>query len=445
MKETLMTDPVQHSTSFLNSLPRAASFALVLVCGLITIATQPAQAQTFSVLHTFTGGQDGWNPGAGFTMDSSGDLYGTTYVGRGGVGCGTAYQLQHKGSDWVLNPLYLFHGPDGCHPSARVVFGPDGVLYGTTYFGGLDGQGTAFNLRYPPSVCTTALCPWQARVMYTFGANAHLPGNGDAVFDAAGNIYNTTTEGGDGPQCFGGGCDSLYQCFGVGCGAVYELTPSGSGWAEKVVHSFNRAGGDGADPVAGVIIDHAGNLYGTTLSGGNLNCHAPDGCGVIYQLTPSGSGWVENILYTFQDGSDGANPNGGLILDQSGNLYGTTNQGGTGQGGTVFELSPTQEGWTFQLLYSLSGLGGPNAPLTMDAAGNLYGTTGRDGTYGWGNVFKLTSSNFGWTYTSLHDFTGGSDGLDPFSNVIFDANGNLYGTASQGGAYGGGVAWEITP
>ena len=103
--------------------------------------------------------------------------------------------------------------------------------------------------------------------------------------------------------------------------------------------------------MAGVIIDHAGNLYGTTLSGGNLNCHAPDGCGVIYQLTPSGSGWVENILYTFQDGSDGANPNGGLIFDQSGNLYGTTNQGGTGQGGTVFELSPTQEGWTFQLLY----------------------------------------------------------------------------------------------
>ncbi len=377
-------------------------------------------------------------------MGSSGIFYGTTHVGRGIVGCGRVYRLQHKASGWAVDPLYLFTGPDGCTPSARVVLGPNGLLYGTTFDGGLQGVGTAFNLKNPPSVCTTALCPWQAQVMYAFGANGYFPGYGDTVFDAAGNIYNTTMEGGDGPRCFGGGCGSLYQCFGVGCGTVYELTPSGNGWTEKVLHSFTRTGGDGADPAGGVIIDHAGNLYGTTVSGGNPGCYAPDGCGIIYQLTPSGSGWVENVLYTFQNGSDGANPIGGLISDQSGNLYGTTSRGGAGQGGTIFELSPTQEGWTFQVLYSLSGGNGPMAPLTMDAAGNLYGTTSRDGTYGWGNVFKLTSSSFGWTYTSLHDFTGGSDGLNPISKVIFDANGNLYGTASQGGDYGGGVVWEIT-
>ena len=161
-------------------------------------------------------------------------------------------------------------------------------------------------------------------------------------------------------------------------------------------------------------------------------------------MTPSGSGWIENTLYTFHNLSDGAFPQSGLIFDQSGNLYGTTSAWATCTGGTVFKLVPSIGDWTLTTLHSFTGCVGPEASLVMDAAGDLYGTTFSDGAYG-GNVFKLTFYNGGWTYTSLHDFTGGSDGGVPLSNVIFDANGNLYGTASRGGAYGYGVVWQITP
>src|SRR5271166_2917290 len=168
----------------------------------------------------------------------------------------------------------------------------------------------------------------------------------------------------------------------------------------------------------------------------------------------SGGVCTENVLYRFQDGSDGAVPFGGVIFDNSGNLYGSTLVHGLGGGGTVFELSPANGNWTFSLLYSFIGSGfGPAASLTMDAAGNLYGTTDKNGAFGAGTVFKLTPSGGSWKYTSLHDFTGGSDGGNPFSNVTFDANGNLYGRTSAGGDTSGdcqglvgcGVVWEITP
>ena len=166
-------------------------------------------------------------------------------------------------------------------------------------------------------------------------------------------------------------------------------------------------------------------------------------------MTPSGSGWIENVIYNFRDGTDGGYPYAGLIVDQSGNLYGTTTDAGTGGGGTVFELSPSGGGWTYSVLYSIAGpFGyqcGPAWALVMDVGGNLYGTTQCDGASGRGNVFKLTPSNGSWTYTSLYDFTGGSDGWLPLSSVVFDANGNLYGTAAAGGADDKGVVWEITP
>lgn len=167
--------------------------------------------------------------------------------------------------------------------------------------------------------------------------------------------------------------------------------------------------------------------------------------GTVYELTPSGSGWTEQILHNFQNGDDGIWPIGGLLLSPSGNLYGTTSTGGTNGGGTVFELQPLKASWIYTLFYSFTGSGGPEASLTMDAGGSLYGTTYYDGAYGWGSVFKLTPSNGGWSYTSLHDFTGENDGSRPISDVIFDAQGNLYGTASLDGANGQGVVWEITP
>ena len=222
-------------------------------------------------------------------------------------------------------------------------------------------------------------------------------------------------------------------------GAVYELTPSGGGWSENVLYSFPGGASDGYFPQSGVALDNIGNLYGTTYYGGTY------GAGTVYRLTPSGSGWAENILYNFQAGDDGGYPFGGLIFDQFGNLYAATPTGGSGGGGTVFELTPSDGNWTFSVLYSFSAGTGPYGSLTMDAAGNLYGTTFTVGAYGYGSVFKLTFSGGGWSATDLHDFTGGSDGGNPFGNVTLKPNGKLYGTASGGGAYGLGVVWEITP
>jgi len=220
---------------------------------------------------------------------------------------------------------------------------------------------------------------------------------------------------------------------------VYQLTPSGGAWTETVLYEFTGVDGDGKIPMSGVIFDQAGNLYGTTYEGGST------GNGTVYELSPSANGWTERIIYNVTGNGDGAGPVGTLIRDRSGNLYGSTYFGNAAQGGTVFELSPTQSGWTYELIYAFTGQGGPDAALSMDAGGNLYGTTNRDGANLYGNVFELSPSSGGWTYRSLYHFIGGNDGFYPASNVIFDASGNLYGTASPGGANGWGVTWEITP
>ncbi|MGO9516521.1 MAG: choice-of-anchor tandem repeat GloVer-containing protein [Candidatus Korobacteraceae bacterium] len=423
---------------------------LIFVMLFMTLTAQTAQAQTYKVIYTFTGGADGATPYAGVTLDKAGNLYGTAFFGGDLAcdapnGCGTVYKLTHKGSGWTFNPLYSFAGgSDGAGSSARVIFGPHGTLYSTTwmggtgtncsYGGGATSCGTVFNLRPFPSVCKTGLCPWMETVLYDltgYPNDGGLPFFGDLLFDQAGNAYGTTYEG--------GGSD---LCGGDGCGTVYQLTPSGSGWTEGVLHSFTGPP-DGENPYSGVIFDQAGKLYGTTSSGGT------GGGGVVYQLTPSESGWTEKVLYNFQGGPDGAAPIAGLIFDQSGNLYGATFSGGGNGGGTVFKLTPSGGTWTYSALYYLSGpparVCGPEGTLVMDGAGNLYGTTLCDGIYSFGSVFKLTPSGGSWSYTSLHDFTNGSDGRYPYSNVAFDANGNLYGTASAGGSQGFGVVWQITP
>jgi len=395
---------------------------LIFVLLFITLTAQPAQAQTFNVIHTFTGAKDGGFPSAGLTLDKGGNLYGT--ASGGGTGYGTVYQLKHKGSNLVFNPLYSFAGgTDGNGPAARVMFGPNGTLYGTTVGGG-NGYGTIFNLRPSPRACTTALCPWTETVLYRFTEGAGGWPVGDLVFDQAGNIYGTTYLPG---------------------GVVYELTPSGGGWTESVLYSFS--GSDGQSPESGLIFDSAGNLYGTTYAGGL------SGVGTVFEMSPLGGGWTEKVLYSFQGGSDGAAPFAGLIFDPSGNLYGATSNGGQGGGGTVFKLTPSGGSWTYSLIYSFAGnkynYCGPLGTLVMDGVGNLYGTTYCDGAYGLGNVFKLTPSGNSWTYTSLHDFTFGSDGGAPICNVVFDANGNLYGTTRYGGDNQDcgpcGVVWEITP
>lgn len=416
----------------------AMTAALAIAFLLIVAGSQPAQAQTFNVLHAFTGGGDGANPDAGVTL-RGGNLYGTAAYGgyTGGNcsprGCGTVYKITNNNGNWIFAPLYKFAGGnDGDNP-AGLVFGSNGTIYGTTNGGGagggggcnLLGCGTVFNLRPSQRAPRSVLEPWTETVLYRFqGApDGSAPENGNLVFDQTGNLYGTTYEGGA----------NLV-------GTTFELSPSQGGWSESVLYSFGAGGGIGS--YSGVIFDGAGNLYGTLYDGGPYNY------GVVYQLTPSGPPWTEHFVYAFEHGSDGGFPWGGLIFDQSGNLYGTTTDGGQGGGGTVFELSPSSGGWTFTLLYGFTGgpQCGPFASLAMDAAGNLYGTTYCDGVNGSGNVFKLTHSGGSWTYTDLYDFTGGNDGANPTSNVIYDSSGNLYGTASNGGGPGhSGVVWMITP
>lgn len=240
------------------------------------------------------------------------------------------------------------------------------------------------------------------------------------MFDPSGNLYGTTQNGGVG-----------------GFGAVYKLTPAGGSWTESVLYSFGDL--QGKFPLAGVIFDNAGNLYGTTSSGGDF------GFGTVYQLTNSGSGWTQNTLHSFSGGSDGAFPWGGLLYDNAGHLYGTSS-GGNGGAGTVFELTFSNGNWTYRVIHNFNGNDGqsPVDSLVMDGSGNLYGTAQNGGAFGFGSVFELTPSGGSWIFTSLHDFDG-SDGSNPYGNLTLDSAGDLYGTTFGGGTEGNGTVFEITP
>jgi uncharacterized repeat protein (TIGR03803 family) len=432
-KEAIMANPAQHSMLIFARSLRGTGFALVLGCALAAVATQPGQAQTYTVIHDFTGKIDGGVPVAGLTMDQAGNLYGTTDSG-GVVNAGGVFRLSKKATGWIFNPLYSFAGgADGGYPMARVIIGSDGTLYGTTFAGGTGsclgnfGCGTVFNLRPQPRACTSALCPWVKTVLYRFtgGSDGGNPGSADLIFDAAGNLYGTTTIGG------------AENCSGSTCGVVFKLTPANGGWTESVLYSFT-GGDDGGNPSGGVVFDGAGNLYGVTENFGAA------GRGTVYELTPSGSGWTESTLYSFQPEA-GKNPQGSLILDESGNLYGTTAKGFEMQddGGSVYELTNSNNKWTRSNQYAFTGSGGPGSGVTRDTVGNLYGTTNGDGQYLSGSVFKLTPDLR--SLITLHDFTGGGDGGYPDAGVLIDANGNIYGTTAFGGGSGNGVVFEITP
>ena len=401
--------------------------AALAVATLMIVAAAQVQGQTITVLHSFSTRADGSLPYAGVTIDRAGNLYGTTSEGANG-NVGTVFKLIHTEGGWTLNTLYTFDHPnDGFSPAARVVFGPDGSLYGTTQSGGQGGGGVVYNLRPPATACKTVLCSWTYTTLYSFtgASDGGQPYLGDLVFDSAGNIYGTTQSGGG------------QDCFGLGCGVVFKLSHSGGGWTETVLYTFT-GGNDGANPFNGVTFDRAGNLYGTTVNGGS------GGYGTVYELSPTASGWTLSTLYSFTGGLDGGNPIGGVAIDAHGNLYGTTEDGGTGTGGggTVWELAPSNGSWTFSVLQSLSTVyEGPFDTPTLDAAGNIYGTSTFAG--GNGQAFKLTSSGGGWSYAP-YDFNG-NNGNIPIGCVTLDANGNMYGTTSEGGSYTWGTVWEITP
>jgi len=381
--------------------------------GLALAMTTPAQAQTFSVVHTFTGGSDGGSPLSGFTIDSAGNLYGTASNG-GKAGYGIVLKLDVNGKETVLHNFA--GGTDGANPEGRLVSDAAGNLYGTTLAGSTSGDGTVFEL------------PVKGReiILHRFSGTDGAKPEAGLTMDAKGNLYGTTTAGG-----------------ANGNGTVFKLEKNSAGkWKEQVLYSFGQ-GTDGAVPVGGITLDKTGNIYGTTSAGGTYTY------GTIFKLTHTKSGWTETILHDFQNASDGAVPYAGLVFDSSGNLYGAATEGGnnTNGGGTVFQLTPANGNWNFTVLYSLPGWGisGTFRNVLLDAAGNLYATTHCDGSYNAGTVYKLTPASGTWTYTSLYVFTGRDDGEYSFSNLVFDKQGNLYGTTNTGGASGYGVVFKIAP
>jgi len=398
---------------------------LVLACvfGLCLIAM--AHAQSFSVVHNFTGGDDGGVPWNGLTAGNgatgpitslppgggSANFYGTASTG-GSSGYGVVFSMGSNGEETVLHNFA--GGTDGANPYSGLIIDKSGNLYGTSTAGGASGLGTVFELAGDHET-----------VLYSFaGGTDGADPIASLVFDTNGNLYGTTSQGG-----------------ANGNGTVFKLAApkaKGDNWTESVLYSFGT-GADGSDPVGGVSFDSAGNLYGTTAGGGAY------GYGIVFQLVVA-SGWTEDILHNFQDGNDGGVPYAGLISDKSGNFYGAATEGGSNGGGTVFELTQSKGSWTFNVIYSVPGWGisGTFRNLVIDGSGNLYATTHCDGSYNAGTVYELTPSGGNWNYNQLYTFTGGSDGLYSVSNLVL-SNGKLYGTTLYGGANGNGVVYEVTP
>lgn len=434
-----------------------------------------------SIIYNFEGVLDGANPVSGLTLDSSGNLYGTTPEGGGCYErCGTIFKLSSSaGGKWSETVLYRFGltkiaDSVGNAPKASLLIDSQGNLFGTAAGGGSfagacssyanpGGCGTVFKLTQGDDHQSTL------SLVYAFPAGAMgLAPAGGLVFDSSGNLYGATSAGGLGNCYSGDGAN--------GCGTIFELQPQASGgWRTTVIHTFNGLS-EGADPTGSLVTDSLGNLYGTLSDGGSVGCigyESPCG-GAVFELSPGSNGWTAMVLHTFHARgndlqSDGALPMSGLIMDTAGNLYGTTFLGGyEGQNcredmylgcGTVYKLSPQGNGaWKEELLYSFKGGSDGDAPygaLTFDGTGALYGTTSLGGVNGDGTVFKLTpGSNGSWTESILYSFQGEKtgDGSFPYAGVIFDEEGNLYGTTLAGGYYsdncaytGCGIVFELLP
>jgi len=426
-------------------IPALASFpaALAVLLGLLTTAT-PSVAQREQVLYSFDAS---FLPDSNLAFDQSGNLYGT---GSGALcSTGSVFELMpSQGNEWTEQDLHDFCSQnnclDGAWPRGGVIVDTAGNLYGTTVCGGSQNSGIVFEL-------TRSEGGWTEKVLHNFGGGTDgaLPYAG-VIFDAAGNLYGTTSAGGAHKG-----------------GTVFELSPGTNGaWTEKVLYSFVPGNtGYVSGPIGAVVFDAAGNLFGTTYGGGlgSDDCDPTEAsCGRVFELSPGAHGkWTEKTLHPFGGLPDGANPWAGVTLDETGNVYGTTLYGGTGQCysgygkvigcGVVYRLSPSQNGkWSETVLHSfvVNGFDGTNpfANLTLGSGGNLYGTTYGGGTRAGGTSFKMTRHpDDEWTQSVIYNFGRYGDGAAPEAGLIFGANGKLFGTTAYGGEYEDGTVFEFVP
>jgi len=396
-------------------------------------------ASTERVILSFTGGPDGGSPQAPLLADAAGNLYGTASTGGannsncGAQGCGVVFMLtppKTRTGTWTETVLYQFQGGnDLAIPMAGLIFDKAGNLYGSTVYGGPYGGGV-FELS-PPTVPGGA---WTETVLYDFyqSDDDGVYPLGRLAFDTAGNLYGTCLEGGD----------ANFR------GTVFQLVPPpqpGQQWSENLLHVFGFYFNQGAYPQGTLLLDKHGNLYGTTMY---LTDYYDDKA-VFFELSPRNGGqWSYSLLYTFDGKIEGDEPADLTIL--AGRLYGTAAAGGAGNAGTVFSLTPPAPGsqWKETTIYTFKGGtdgGSPTRSLVADKSGNLYGATTKGGTNDNGTVFKLSRQGGTWTKTTLHKFSGGGDGSQPASGLIFGKFGALYGVTAVGGPSSNGTVYALLP
>lgn len=391
-----------------------------LAIGFLVLATSavPAAAATESVLYSFPDSGTGYPLGT--LIFRHGSLYGTG-SGDEKSADGQVFKLTNSNGSWKETTLLTFNGTNGSTPYTGPIRGPDGVFYGTTSTGDVYNGGNVYALYKKGG-------KWVRSTIWAFGGT----GDGaqptcDLVMDSAGNLFGTT---------FWGGADNA--------GTVFELSKVNGVWSETVLHSFTGRNGDGWFPYAGLLEVGTDTFYGTTWYGGD-----PGGDGTVFKLFKSNGVWREKVIYSF-NGGDGYEPWGTLISDKNGNLYGTTKAGGDWDVGVVFMLSRSGGKWTETLLHTFPFQNGsddgysPTAGLTWGPSGQLYGTTSA-GNAGQGTVFALTRSGGAWTETILHQFGGNGDGGFPQGGIVLDNDGALYGTTVGGGGDQLGEIWKIVP
>ncbi|HEV3091867.1 MAG TPA: choice-of-anchor tandem repeat GloVer-containing protein [Candidatus Cybelea sp.] len=389
----------------------------------------PASGPVLQTLWNFTGAADGADPIGGVIADAAGNLYGGTIAG-GPVGYGTIFEIAGSGPRYLERTLVTFTGPNGNSAVGSLAHSSSGELYGVTTWGGRYGYGTAFRVSTKP--------PFAESVIWSFGGNRNDGGNpeGGLVLDDKGALYGVTASGGIN-----------------GDGIVFKLIPSGSGYIEAILHQFGGVG-DGKYPDALLTLRPGGVIYGTAGGGGTGCSH---GCGMVFELIPSGPRYDDRILYQFKGFSDGSGPSSAVTFDSKGAMYGVTEYGGgtecaDGYGcGTLYKLTPSASDYHERVLWSFGrGTDGyyPTSNVLLGRKGALYGTAWQGGAHYGGTVYELVPKGFNYSESVLVNFTNeNGSGYDPEGNLVMDGHGRIYGTCYAGGnaAFGGGTVFGLTP